>query len=62
MTLLRAYVFAYFLLVLGAVASLWAAGILVRIPPLWVALVVIAAVGIGVLVLVLSPERPTPSE
>ena len=62
MTLLRAYVFVYFLLVLGAVASLWAAGILVRLPLVWVALAVMAAIGIGVLLLVVSSDRPTPAD
>jgi hypothetical protein len=62
MTLLRAYVFVYFLLVLGAVASLWAAGILVRLPLIWVGFAVIAALGIGVLLLALSSGRPTPTE
>jgi hypothetical protein len=62
MNLLRVYVFAYFLLVLGAVASLWTAGILARLPLLWVALAVAAALGLGVVLLVVSSNRPTPVE
>jgi hypothetical protein len=62
MTLLRVYVFAYFLLVLGAAASLWTAGILARLPLVWVALAVAAALGLGVLLLVLSSNRPEPAE
>jgi hypothetical protein len=62
MTLLRVYVFAYFLLVLGGVASLWTAGILARLPLVWVALTVAAALGLGVLLLVLSSNRPEPAE
>jgi hypothetical protein len=62
MTLLRVYVFVYFLLVLGAVTSLWTAGILARLPILWVALTVAAALGLGVLLLVVSSNRPAPAE
>lgn len=56
---LDVYLALYFAAVLGAALTLWQAGILARVPLVWTALAVIAAVALGV-VLKLTSTRPAP--
>jgi hypothetical protein len=52
MTFIWVYLAGYFLLVGGAALVLWQAGVLARLPPLWTALGLLVAVGLGVLLAV----------
>ena len=57
MTLIRIYLAAYLVLVLGAVLALWQSGILAELSPVWVALGLLFALGLGV-VLAATTSRP----
>jgi hypothetical protein len=48
MRLLHVYLSGYFLLIIGALASLWYGGVLGRLPTGWVVIGLIIAVGLGV--------------
>jgi hypothetical protein len=54
MSFLRVYIVGYFVLVVGALVALWNAGVLSRIPLVWIAIALIVAVGLGVMVAVTS--------
>jgi|WetSurMetagenome_2_1015567.scaffolds.fasta_scaffold599332_1 hypothetical protein len=56
--LLKLYLAAYFGLLAIALAVLWRGGVLARLPLGWVALVVVGAVLLGVLLALLSPQKP----
>jgi hypothetical protein len=60
MTILRAYLIGYYLLVGAAVIALWEAGVLAEIPLLWTVLAIAAAILSGVLLAVTSstPRMP----
>jgi hypothetical protein len=57
MKFLRLYLIGYFMLVLGAVLALWQAGILGKIPGVWIAIGLIVAVGLGIMLAVASGPR-----
>jgi hypothetical protein len=57
MRLIRIYLIGYFVLVLGAVAALWQSGVLSQLSPLWVAIGLLLAIGLGV-VLAVTSTRP----
>jgi uncharacterized membrane protein YraQ (UPF0718 family) len=57
--LIHFYLAVYFLLVAGAVLSLWQAQVLQRMPGEWVGLSVLVAISLGVLLAFLS-HRPAP--
>jgi len=61
MRLIRIYLIGYFVLVLGAVAALWQSGVLSQLSPLWVAIGLLLAIGLGVVLAVTStrPVLPT---
>ena len=60
MRLIYGYLILYFLLVAGAVLALWQAGVLWRIPPLWLLISAVVVVGLGlVLVVTATPSTPT---
>jgi len=52
------YLIGYFVLVLGAGLALWQAGVLARIPAIWLLISAIIVVGLGVL-LAATSVRPT---
>ena len=58
MSFLRLYLGGYFVLVLGALLALWQAGILARIPIVWIAIGLLIAVGLGVVLAVTSTRPP----
>jgi hypothetical protein len=58
MRFIHLYLIGYFVLVLGAVAALWQAGILSRVSGAWVAIAMIIAVGLGIMLAVTS-AKPT---
>ena len=51
------YLIGYFILVVGALAALWAGGILQRISGTWIAIGLLIAVGLGVM-LSISAGKP----
>jgi hypothetical protein len=55
------YLTAYFVLVGAAVVALWQADVLARLPAAWVALAVVLAVGLGVVLAVVSVRRRRPA-
>jgi hypothetical protein len=54
MRFLRIYLIGYFVLLFGAVLALWQAGILREIPPVWIAIGAVIAVGLGIMLAVVS--------
>jgi hypothetical protein len=52
------YLIGYFVLVLGAGLALWQAGVLARIPAIWLVISAIIVVGLGIL-LAATSVRPT---
>lgn len=57
MKALKLYLVGYFILLAGAVLALWQAGILGRIPGVWLAIGVVIAVGFGIMLAVASTTR-----
>jgi len=58
MRFVHLYLLGYFLLVIGAGLALWQAGILARIPTIWLMIAAIIVVGLGIL-LAATSTRPT---
>jgi hypothetical protein len=58
---LHLYLALYFAIVLGALLTLWEAGILGRMPVVWTVLAAAAALGLGLLVLLTSPPPVPPA-
>jgi len=54
---IRIYLVVYFALVGAALVALWQGDVLARLPGQWVALALILAVGLGVLLAVVSLRR-----
>jgi hypothetical protein len=52
--ILLVYLIFYFGVILVAALALWASGVLGHLPPLWTVAAVLAAVGLGVLLLLVS--------
>jgi hypothetical protein len=61
MKFLQIYLAGYFVLVLGALLALWQAGVLGRISPVWTAIGLIIALGLGVILAVTSTRPPISS-
>jgi hypothetical protein len=57
MKFLKLYLIGYFVLLLGAGLALWQGGILDDIPPVWLAIGSIVAVGFGIMLAVVSSPR-----
>jgi formate-dependent nitrite reductase membrane component NrfD len=62
MTFVRVYLAIYFLLLVGAVVTLWQADILTHVPVLWLAAGLALAVGLGVVLGLTSRRRPAKLE
>ena len=58
MRLIRIYLVGYFLLVLGALLALWQGGVLAQLSPVWVAIGLLLAIGLGVILAVTSTRPP----
>jgi hypothetical protein len=59
MRFIHLYLLGYFLLVVGAGLALWQAGILARIPPIWLVIAAIIAIGLGILLAATSTRTTT---
>jgi hypothetical protein len=58
MRFVHIYLIGYFVLILGAGLALWQAGVLGRIPAIWILISTIIVVGLGIL-LAATSVRPT---
>jgi hypothetical protein len=58
MRFVHLYLIGYFVLIAGALLALWRAGVLARLDPLWIAIGLIIALGLGIILAVTS-GRPT---
>ena len=58
MRFIHLYLVGYFLLIVGAGLALWQAGVLARIPTIWVLIGSIVVIGLGLLLSV-TAVRPT---
>ena len=58
MRFIHLYLIGYFVLVIGAGLALWQAGVLSRIPAIWLLISAIIVIGLGLL-LAVSSVRPT---
>jgi hypothetical protein len=61
MRFIHLFLIGYFILVLGASLALWQTGMLSRIPPIWIGIGALVAIGVGIMLSV-SFGRPTLSE
>jgi FtsH-binding integral membrane protein len=61
MRFIHLYLIGYFVLALGVTLALWQTGVLSRVPPIWICVGVLVAVGLGIMVSV-SSGKPTVSE
>ena len=61
MRFIHLYLIGYVVLVIGAVAALAQAGVLVRVSGTWIAIAVVIAVGLGIM-LAVSAGKPTITE
>ena len=59
MKYLKLYLIGYFVLLVGAGLALWQAGVLDDIPPIWLGIGAIVAVGFGIMLAVASSPRVT---
>ena len=59
MKYLKLYLVGYFVLLVGAVLALWQARVLDDIPPIWLGIAAIVAVGFGIMLAVASSPRVT---
>ena len=62
MRLINLYLTGYFLLLIGAVVSLWYGGVLRRVPALWIIMGLVIAVGLGIMLSVSSGKPTIPEE
>jgi hypothetical protein len=58
MRFVTVYLIAYFALIIGAVAALWAGGALQHIPATWTLIGLMVAIGLGALLAVTALNRP----
>jgi hypothetical protein len=61
MRFIHLYLIGYFILLAGAGLALWQAGALARMPPIWLLISLIIAVGLGIL-LAATSVRPITRE
>jgi hypothetical protein len=57
MRFVHIYLVGYFLLLIGALAALWYGGVLSQLSPMWIAIGLIVAVGLGIM-LAVSAGKP----
>ena len=57
MRFVNVYLVGYFLLVIGALAALWYGGVLRQISPMWIAIGLVIAFGLGIM-LAVSAGKP----
>ena len=57
MKFLKLYLVGYFVLLFGAGLALWQAGVLDDIPPVWLGIGAVVAVGFGIMLAVASSPR-----
>lgn len=57
MRFVHIYLVGYFLLLIGALAALWYGGVLDQLSPMWIAIGLIIAVGLGIM-LAVSAGKP----
>jgi hypothetical protein len=58
MRFIHLFLVGYFVLALGVGLALWQAGILSRVPPTWIGIAAVLALGLGVMLSV-SSGKPT---
>ncbi len=58
MKFINMFLVGYFVLILGGVLALWQVGVLDNIAPMWIAIGVLGAIGIGIMMAV-SSGKPT---
>jgi hypothetical protein len=58
MRFLTLYLVGYFLLLVGAAWALWQSGLLSEIPPVWLGIAALIAIGLGIMLAVVS-SRPS---
>jgi hypothetical protein len=58
MRFIHLFLVGYFVLVLGVGLALWQAGIWSRVPPIWIGIAAVLAVGLGIMLSV-SSGKPT---
>lgn len=58
MRFIHLYLLGYFVLIIGAGLALWQAGVLARIPAIWLLISSIIVIGLGLL-LAVTAVRPT---
>ena len=56
MRFIHLYLIGYFVLLLGAGLALWQAGVLARIPGVWLLISAVIAVGLGIVLAVTSVQ------
>jgi len=61
MRFIHLYLVGYSILVMGIVLGLWQAGVLSRVAPVWIAVGVLVAVGVGIMMSVAS-GKPAASD
>ena len=61
MKFIHMFLAGYFVLVLGVTLALWQTGILAKVAPIWIAIGVLVAIGIGMMMSV-SSGKPTITE
>lgn len=54
MKFINMFLIGYFVLILGGVLALWQVGVLDDIAPMWIAIGVLAAIGVGIMMAVSS--------
>jgi hypothetical protein len=59
MRFIHLYLIGYFVLLLGAGLALWQAGVLQRIPGIWLLISAVIAVGLGIVLAVTSVRTTT---
>ena len=58
MRFIQLYLIGYFILLIGAALALWQAGVLARVPAIWLFISAVIVVGLGV-VLAVTAAKPT---
>jgi hypothetical protein len=61
MRFIHLFLVGYFILVLGIGLAVWQTGALGRVPPIWIGICTLVAIGMGIMLSVAS-GRPTISE
>ena len=62
MRFIQIYLVGYFILIVGAGLALWQAGILSRLPVMWIAIAAIIVIGLGIVLAVTSGKPGVTTE